>query len=73
MVYQAIGGFFSTSFFSCKKFLKVWPRSLLPYRVWVPYFLLNGWLVVAGRRADWGIDVGSGFDGQKFNLVLTSF
>ena len=50
-----------TSFSSPVWFLKAWPRTPLPYRVWVAYFLLTGWLVggwllagwLAGRRAGW--------------------
>ena len=40
-----------TSFSSPVWFLKAWPRTPLPYRVWVPYFLLTGW--VAGWPAGW--------------------
>ena len=43
-VHQAIGGV-PTSFSSSVWFLKAWPRTLLPYRVWMPYFFLTGWLV----------------------------
>ena len=39
-----------TSFSSPVWFLKAWPRTPLPYRVWVPYFL-NGW--PAGGLAGW--------------------
>ena len=34
-----------TSFSSPVWFLKAWPRTPLPYRVWMPYFFLTGWLV----------------------------
>ena len=62
-VHQAIGGVFlpRSQFSSPVWFLKAWPRTPLPYRVWVAYFLLTGWLVggwllagwLAGRRAGW--------------------
>ena len=34
-----------TSFSSPVWFLKAWPRTPLPYRVWMLYFFLTGWLV----------------------------
>ena len=51
-VHQAIGGV-PTSFSSPVWFLKAWPRTLLPYRVWMPYFFLTGWLLMAVAGWPW--------------------
>ena len=52
LVHQATGGVFSPRSPVPYSFLKAWPSTPLPYRVWLPYFLLTGWLL-AGWLAGW--------------------